>query len=210
MSIFRRLSNPIGFRHAMPRDFYLPAQLRGTPPTLTPEGTDLAIYSWDSEIDSPRYGRVTRYHAVAFYGKANKPLWNYVFGTAAARQAEIEGTIEGRRKTVAYKTERAEARRTYQHGLRPGSILVTSWGYDQTNVDFYEVVEVRGKTVVVREIGSKSAGERGDRVLPDPGRYVGPPMKKVVGEGDNVKIEHHYARPWTGGAEYVTAFGMGH
>lgn len=52
-----------------------------------------------------------------------------------------------------------------KHPLDVGSVLYTSWGYDQTNVNFYKVVGLRGKTMVrivpiekklVREDGSST------------------------------------------------------
>ena len=36
-----------------------------------------------------------------------------------------------------------------QHDWKEGDILVSTWGYNQTNVDFYRVEEVRGKQKVI-------------------------------------------------------------
>lgn len=36
--------------------------------------------------------------------------------------------------------------------LVPGLILYSSWGYDQTNIDFYIVTKVSGQFATVREI----------------------------------------------------------
>lgn len=36
--------------------------------------------------------------------------------------------------------------------VKPGDIFYTSWGYEQTNVEFYQVVRATEKTVWVREI----------------------------------------------------------
>ena len=38
-----------------------------------------------------------------------------------------------------------------------GKIFYSSWGYEQTNIDFYEVVEVSksGKSLTLQQIGSK-------------------------------------------------------
>lgn len=36
--------------------------------------------------------------------------------------------------------------------VKIGSIYRRSWGYDQTNVDYFQVVALKAKTVVVREI----------------------------------------------------------
>ena len=37
-----------------------------------------------------------------------------------------------------------------------GDILHYSWGYEQTNCEFWQVVGVKGKTVEIREIAQKS------------------------------------------------------
>ena len=42
------------------------------------------------------------------------------------------------------------------HGIRPGDLFEMSWGYDQTNVDYFQVTRVSDKGVWVREIGMKS------------------------------------------------------
>ena len=33
-------------------------------------------------------------------------------------------------------------------GIKVGDIFVSSWGYDQTNVDFYQVVKLVGKSTI--------------------------------------------------------------
>ena len=44
------------------------------------------------------------------------------------------------------------------HGVHIGDLFYASWGYDQTNIDFYQVVALKGKaTAVIREI-------RGERI----------------------------------------------
>lgn len=37
-----------------------------------------------------------------------------------------------------------------------GDILVSSWGYDQTNVDFYKVIRTTPKSIVIRQIQGKT------------------------------------------------------
>jgi len=36
--------------------------------------------------------------------------------------------------------------------IKEGAILVSKWGYEQTNVDFYQVIKATSKTVVIREL----------------------------------------------------------
>jgi hypothetical protein len=63
------------------------------------------------------------------------------------------------------------------HGVEVGAIFCWSWGYDQTNVDFYEVVGVTAKSVRVREIASEPVpgtdrGGMSCSVRPIPGRFT--------------------------------------
>lgn len=56
-----------------------------------------------------------------------------------------------------YNERRASETTQNLDGIHIGDIFYTSWGYDQTNIDFYQVVALRGKhTVVVRQNNSKS------------------------------------------------------
>ncbi|NBQ99352.1 MAG: hypothetical protein EBT79_02255 [Actinobacteria bacterium] len=65
---------------------------------------------------------------------------------------------------------------------RVGDILYSSWGYDQTNIDFYEIVQVSGSMVVLRELGKKVIRSSGpeDYVIPVPGQYTGAPLRRKI------------------------------
>lgn len=67
-----------------------------------------------------------------------------------------------------------------------GTIFYTSWGYDQTNVDFYEVVSATTKMVTVAKIYAYYDDER--YLYPRPGAFVAPIERikrlcKVDGQG---------------------------
>lgn len=57
---------------------------------------------------------------------------------------------------------------TTTHTVAVGDIFVASWGYDQTNVDAYQVVATTRCTVKVRQIGmeSESTGAMTAQVRP--------------------------------------------
>ena len=43
-----------------------------------------------------------------------------------------------------------------EEGVKVGDIFYDSWGYEQTNIDFYEVIQVNGlHTVTICAIGAK-------------------------------------------------------
>jgi hypothetical protein len=56
-----------------------------------------------------------------------------------------------------------------QLGITVGTIFYASWGYDQTNVDFYKVVEVSksGKSVKIMECAADLVEGRGLVAAPD-------------------------------------------
>lgn len=205
--LWKVASVEVGYgRFTMPRPAYLPPEARDKAP-FVPEGTDLAIWTWESEGL-----RGTVYYGIAFAGKANKPLWHYQFRSEASRQKQIDDTIESRKSSLAYKQKQLEERRNFKHGLQVGDILSSSWGYDQTNVNFYEVVEAGDKEVTVREIAQKTVREeRGaDYVTAVPGKYVGPALRRRP-TAYGVKIDNvQRATKWDGKPEYQTASGWGH
>lgn len=208
-----------GHERVLPsRELYLPPDARTEKP-LYPEGTDLEIWTWDGTRKLPgqtdNFKKV--FYGAAFAGKSNKPLWHYAFGTQSNRIEEIRKTIEIRKNYLDSKKQRQDEKANFVHGLKVGDIMVCSWGYDQTNIDFYQVTDVRGKNVVIREIATKVVGDEGgpsERVMPALGHFVGEPMTKRPGGSTghpSVKV-HSFASAhlWDGQPERQTGGGYGH
>ena len=58
--------------------------------------------------------------------------------------------------------------KTYFHTIQVGDVFVESWGYDQTNIDFYQVVRVMPKSVEIQAIHATPVGEGYDtKLVPD-------------------------------------------
>lgn len=177
-------------RHSFPREFYMPKA-----PNLKqvdPDGSDAAVYTYEEN------GKL---YAVAFYGKAAKPAWHYRFAKTEHRAQRIAEFIASRKSRAEY-IAKAKAERSKPHSLKVGDILVSSWGYEQTNIDFYEVVEVKGAaTVVIRELAQTrepTEWEQG-RAMPVPGEYIGEPMLKRSGPDNSVRIASYaHAYKWDG------------
>lgn len=109
-----------------------------------------------------------------------------------------------------------------EHEVKVGTIFDSSWGYDQTNIDFYEVVKYTvGKTgiewVTVQKIGQHLQGtEHGghERVTPDRRRKIGEPFRRKLqrfrsGAGFSPE-SYTWASLWSGEPRYQTALGWGH
>ena len=88
--------------------------------------------------------------------KANGFRWHKMKGLWYAKQTEerekLAQQLAGGEKVEAKKApEKAEPANKF--GVKVGDLFYTSWGYDQTNNDFFQVVELVGKTSVrVREV----------------------------------------------------------
>ena len=101
-----------------------------------------------------------RLAAAAFIGKQSKPVWHFTFKDAAAREKRVREFFEGLAKNQASKAE-SRAKRNQPHTLKLGAVIVNSWGYDQTNVDWYCVVGVTAHFVTLRRIAAELVGNAG-------------------------------------------------
>lgn len=193
-----------------PREFHLPPHVRPKPAHV-PEGTDLAIWTWEDPV-GPK--QELRYFLIIFAGKSNKPLVGpFYYPTEQARQHRIDETIAARKSSIEYKQKRQQERKDFKHDAKVGDIYEASWGYDQTNIDYYEVVEVKDKMFVVRHIGQTDAGSEGqgtDLVLPAKGSFTGPPRLVRPSPGGSITVDGHHARKWDGKPARQTALGWGH
>lgn len=136
--------------------------------------------------------------AVIYYGKQSKAVAHYSFRSEAERAAKVKAYFEGRQAHQRMQADIAEKRRTAGPGLVVGDIVNTCWGYDQTNREFYEVIEVKGKMVTIREIASErtETGWATGKCVPQSGSYKGEPMRRMARDGQ-VKIEGGiYASKW--------------
>lgn len=112
-------------------------------------------------------------------------------------------------------------------GLKVGDYLECSWGYDQTNIDYYKVVALVGKTMVsILPVSSKLAESDNDvtsqNVVPgDEEREsdvllgmnygeVKPVNKKAVDGRVTIRSGYYWAYKWDGSPSYETALGYGH
>lgn len=62
-----------------------------------------------------------------------------------------------------------------------GDILVSSWGYDQTNIDYYQVTRVSPAMITMRPIASRQDSDDGGwtgRAVPVPGQFTGPGIRR--------------------------------
>lgn len=156
------------------REFYIPAQACRVADKLSSAVAYLSTNAAGKPV------------AMVFQGRRQKPDWHYRFATVAAREARVRSFFELVRANEGAK----QRRQATPHKLTVGDVLRSSWGYDQTNIDYYQVTALIGATMVeIREIGqdTEATGSMSGRCVPVPDRFIGEPMRKR-GDGESVKI----------------------
>lgn len=127
-------------------------------------------------------------------------------------------------EAAAEKARHAELDRAAFDAVKVGDVFYSSWGYDQTNVDFYKVVAKTKARIKVVAIGKiRDEGESGcDHVRPNKTVEGSEVMTKTVRaaswrsdfdpEVDSFFTVSSYASAsrWSGSLVYETASGWGH
>lgn len=147
-----------------------------------PEGYEL---SWDDQDLGIQiyYKESPTICGLCFVGRAIKPTWQYRFRSAEQRLAEVTKTFEWVNRRAKHKADKKAELASIKHDVKVGDIFKSSWGYDQTNIDFYEVIAVSGKSATVSPIGQVSEGNGcalQGVCVPAPGKFTGKPFKKLI------------------------------
>ncbi|WP_151745302.1 hypothetical protein [Acinetobacter calcoaceticus] len=137
----------------------------------------------------------------AYKAKGTKPFINYRYDSLEYMLKRVEEMIASEVKKHADKLERkdkkAESIKKFRDELQVGTILYTSWGYEQTNVSFYQVISVKGAFCEVREVAQMSHDltDMSGKVVPKPNSFIGEPIRKKILDG-YIKISScEYASP---------------
>jgi hypothetical protein len=159
----------------LPREFYIPKNYTAR---VADKASDAVAYLWLS-------GSTGKPGATIFMGKQAKPYSNFYYGTEARRTAAIALAFESRRKSLAFKAELQAKRKAWKPSYKVGDIFRTCWGYDQTNVEYFELVELKGKYGILRELAQsrKETGFMQGICVPLPGEYIGEPLRRLCQEG---------------------------
>jgi hypothetical protein len=151
-----------------------------------------------------------RLAAVGYRGTSSKPDFHYVYPTQERRRKAIDEWRNRVADHIAYVNERKQARKTFANPFKVGDILDSLWGYDQTNVDYYQVIAVTAKTVTLQKIrqNSEEDGFMQGHCTPRPNDFVKdskPSTHKVSSNYINL-TSYSGASLWDGKPMHWTAY----
>lgn len=142
-------------------------------------------------------------------GKQTKPLQYYKFASVEKQIEHVQKLMEAEVRELEAKKALAEKKKAAKCPFKVGDLLYGTWGYDQTNVEAYQVVGLKGKSSVVlkavcQEIVKGSQGYDCCNVKPVKDSFLS--GKEIVKRattynGENWTVKMHYSchlRLWEG------------
>lgn len=190
------------------RDRYLPE----TREEITRDGINAIVYLFE------RDGKVC---AVGFEGKGEKPKFRYNWGSNAERRSayinwffgDVKQRQDKRAARVAERRANAAAFDASEH-VKVGDIVTNSWGYDQTNIDYYVVVKVGKKFLTLRPCAAQKSGDMMQGTcVPLPEKLTGEPERHAAYICDylndkpvGVNFKHGAGRLWDGKPESWSSY----
>jgi len=196
-------------RFQLDRSFFIPKDS-----TILKEVGTAIVYGYN--IPTGKVG------ALAFQGKAQKPAWHYSFKDEQSRQKHIDSWFHNLDLHTQFMTERKQKRQeeVATADIKPGQYFSTSWGYDQTNIDFLVVVRVTAKTAICRMASPIYLGESGQQDVLMPGVADGEPFRMQISGKASLTGSYpfcpgsmrlgYFSRTQLGAVHYETMAQFGH
>lgn len=132
-----------------------------------------------------------------------KPLLHYYYSTEDQMMQSVNAALTNLKTNLKSREEmknrKKEVRANMVNPFSVGDILYNSWGYEQTNIDFYQIIEVGKKSVKIMRIKSKYEGDCGfmsNYVSPDKDNFYGEPKTKILQVSSNGIIHIHSRHGW--------------
>ena len=141
------------------REFYIAKDSQKVTSNKLPEESAVCYISESTN------GRV---NVQFFIGKQSKPDKYLAYKSRESANTAIEAFFDNLVRVYEYKRQEKERQKLARQAAKAkfegkiGSVFVASWGYDQTNVDAYQITaRVNNQTVEVVEIGFEEVESQG-------------------------------------------------
>lgn len=151
-----------------------------------------------------------KYYAKGWIGGALRHSFYFSFRSAQARENYVNARYLQEKKRAANAAERKAIKAFNRAGLKAsdhyavGDVVYDCWGYEQTNIDYYQVVEVKPRSIVIREL-EQNCREDGPMAMrgscqPRRGEFKGEPILKPLDEQGRIRSRHGAFSKWDGRA----------
>ena len=179
----------------------------GSTELIASETDRLVVYLYNDHQGKPC--------AIGYSGTRSKSDFHNIYQDEAHRLSRINELRQSYAKAEEGKRQMKETR-SQPHDLKPGAIFVWSWGYEQTNVNFYQVISTTDHMVTMREIAQESIGgdngSMSDHRIAVPDQFIGPEIRNRVqfvrpGEPYLTMASFGWCSLWDGKPQYNSWYG---
>ena len=101
-------------------------------------------------------GRNGRCIAAWTPGMKRPPRYVYKAHTPEEYDKAMERIRQEAERFRRHDEAQEKAAAAFRESLRVGDILYSSWGWEQTNIDFYQVIAIRGSAVDLRQLDQRT------------------------------------------------------
>ncbi len=176
---------------------------------VSEKSLNYTVYTWDEKHSS-------NYQYLVYFTKNGKRISYNMYTSAMERDGRLFALLseaEDHIKTIKERKQRETKRKEEMiNSVKIGDIFVSSWGYDQTNVDAYQVIEKKSKTLVLAEIRlaqvSGTESYMSCRVVPVKDAFIDKniTIKKLI-SFNGIKISsYNWASKWDGKSSYYNSW----
>lgn len=146
--------------------------------------------------------------AAIFMKKEVKPSYHYRFEDEAQRNDFIERRMTAADNEIFRENEQLQKNMLEAQKYCAGAIVYSSWGYEQTNVDFYIIVERSGVSVTLQQIGGIREYEcdMSGKVSPDLSKTFGEPFKKRINKYGYINLTYSHCCLYDGTPKYFSTY----
>lgn len=116
-------------------------------------------------------------------------------------------------KTYIRKMRPIKPYQAPKHDIKPGDIFYRSWGWEQTNIDYYQVIYTTAKTITLRQIKSMTTDYDAYKMTghcePVPNAFIGEPIRKTpyYSSGEwYISFDYSVGARWNGQPMYFSQY----
>lgn len=151
--------------------------------------------------------------AMVFHGRKNKPTWHFRFKTIEEMMLKIDSVIKSQYDDNLIKEKQGIKKKLqaeeHRKNVQVGDIFHTSWGYDETHVEFFQVQEKVSKSKVkIQQVQSiqVSEGYNTARVKAQPDALIGVPKICTVNAHGSISKADRYGNSAYAGTKDQTHY----
>ncbi len=150
-----------------------------------------------------------------FNKKASKhAIFNYQFKTKESMLSYFIKIVNNKIASEEAKQQRKVDKKIetekFVNEVKVGDIFVNSWGYEQTNVDCYQIVEKKNRKVVLRAISSENENHQSHGmacdVKPLKDSFLDKESFSKILQDGRISMEHGSMSKWDGKRTYYCSW----